>query len=116
MGTRNLADYQMEIHEFTSTTVVMVAGGYPGEYQKGHKIVGLEEAGKGNKSIIFHAGTKLSESGEVLTNGGRVMAVTGIGQNLDLALQNAYQTVSEICWDDLYFRKDIGQDIINLKK
>jgi phosphoribosylamine---glycine ligase len=116
MGTRKLADYQMEIHEFTSTTVVMVAGGYPGEYQKGQKIVGLEVAGKGNKSIIFHAGTKLNDSGEVLTNGGRVMAVTGIGHNLELALQNAYQTVSEICWDDLYFRKDIGQDIINLKK
>lgn len=116
MGTRKLSDYQMEIHEFTSTTVVMVAGGYPGEYQKGHKIIGLEVAGKGNNSIIFHAGTKLNDSGEVLTNGGRVMAVTGIGHNLELALQNAYQTVSEICWDDLYFRKDIGQDIINLKK
>ena len=116
MGTRNLSEYNMEIHEFTSTTVVMVAGGYPGEYQKGLKIVGLDKAGKDNKSIIFHAGTKLGNSGETLTNGGRVMAVTGIGENIDLALKNAYQTVSEICWDDLYFRKDIGQDIINLKK
>ncbi|WP_373496590.1 phosphoribosylamine--glycine ligase [Aquiflexum sp.] len=114
MGTRNLSDYQMEIHEFTSTTVVMVAGGYPGDYKKGHEIIGLDKANKGNKSIIFHAGTKLGDSGEVLTNGGRVMAVTGIGQNLDLALQNAYLTVSEICWEDLYFRKDIGQDILNL--
>jgi phosphoribosylamine---glycine ligase len=115
MGTRNLSEYQMDIHEFTSTTVVMVAGGYPGEYKKGHEIIGLEKANKGNKSIVFHAGTTLSDSGKVLTNGGRVMAVTGIGQNLDLALQNAYQTVSEICWEDLYFRKDIGQDILNLK-
>lgn len=116
MGTRNLLDYQIEIHEFTSTTVVMVAGGYPGEYNKGDEIVGLDTAGKGNKSIIFHAGTKLGKSGEVLTNGGRVMAITGIGANMDLALQNTYQTVSEICWKDLYFRKDIGQDILNLNK
>ncbi|WP_194975287.1 phosphoribosylamine--glycine ligase [Aquiflexum lacus] len=115
VGTRNLSDYHMEIHEFTSTTVVMVAGGYPGAYEKGHEIIGLDKANKGNKSIIFHAGTQLSDSGKVLTNGGRVMAVTGIGPNLDLALQNAYQTVSEICWEDLYFRKDIGQDILNLK-
>ncbi|WP_373520999.1 phosphoribosylamine--glycine ligase [Aquiflexum sp.] len=116
MGTKNLSDYEMEIHEFTSTTVVMVAGGYPGDYKKGNEIIGLGTAGKDNKSIVFHAGTKLGDSGKVLTNGGRVMAVTGIGPNLDLALQNAYQTVSEICWDDLYFRKDIGQDILSLKK
>lgn len=116
MGTRNLSGYKLEIHDFTSTTVVMVAGGYPGDYKKGKEITGLDEAGKDNKSIVFHAGTKIGDTGEVLTNGGRVMAVTGIGQNLESALQNAYHTVSEICWDDLYFRKDIGQDIINLNK
>lgn len=116
MGTKNLSEYQLEIQDFTTATVVMVAGGYPGEYKKGFEIIGLETAGKENKSIIFHAGTNLDDSGRVLTNGGRVMAITGIGINLNGALQNAYQTVSEICWEDLYFRKDIGQDILDLKK
>lgn len=116
IGTKNLSSYKIEIHDFASTTVVMVAGGYPEEYKKGNQIAGLDKAGKGNKSIIFHAGTKLGDSGGILTNGGRVMAITGIGHDLETALMNAYQTVSEVCWDDLYFRKDIGQDILNLNK
>lgn len=116
IGTKSLSSYQLEIHDFNSTTIVMVAGGYPEDYKKGNQIAGLDEAGKGNKSIIFHAGTKLGESGEILTNGGRVLAITGIGQGLETALMHAYQTVSEICWDDLYFRRDIGQDILDLNK
>lgn len=116
IGTKTLSSYKIEIQDITSTTVVMVAGGYPEDYKKGSQIVGLDKAGKGNKSIIFHAGTKLGDSGEVLTNGGRVIAITGLGHDLEAALFNAYQTVSEICWDDLYFRRDIGKDILDLNK
>ncbi|SIS69748.1 phosphoribosylamine--glycine ligase [Belliella pelovolcani] len=116
MGTRQLDQYKIELESFTSTTIVMVAGGYPGDYRKGDNISGLEHLGKDNTALIFHAGTKLNEKNEVLTNGGRVMAITGIGHNVQEALANAYETVSGICWDDLYFRKDIGQDILRLQK
>jgi phosphoribosylamine---glycine ligase len=116
MGTRQLDQYKIELESFTSTTVVMVAGGYPGDYRKGDNISGLEHLGKDNTALIFHAGTKLNEKNEVLTNGGRVMAITGIGHDVQEALANAYETVSGICWDDLYFRKDIGQDILRLQK
>lgn len=116
MGTMQLEKYTIELESFTTTTVVLVAGGYPEAYRKGDKITGLENAGKDNKALVFHAGTILGSEGEVLTNGGRVMAITGIGTNVEFALENAYKNVAEICWDDLYFRKDIGQDILRLTK
>lgn len=111
MGTLNLEHYPFDLHEFTATTVVMVAGGYPGDYEKGNKIDGLNIVNE-NKSIVFHAGTKLNPLGEIITNGGRVLAVTGLGDSVEDALQNAYNVVSKIHWKDSYFRKDIGQDIL----
>lgn len=90
-----------------STTVVMVAEGYPGSYEKGEIIQGLDN---GNGAMVFHAGTKL-DKGEIVTNGGRVLAVTGKGKTLDEAREAAYKTVSSIHWDGLYFRKDIGEDL-----
>lgn len=116
MGTFNLENYTFNLHQFTTTTIVMVAGGYPGDYEKGNKIEGLDNILPDNKSVIFHAGTKLGPDGEIVTNGGRVLAITGIGNEVEEALRNGYETVSKICWKDLYFRKDIGQDIINLLK
>ena len=116
MGTKQLDQYKIELESFTTTTVVMVAGGYPGDYRKGDKISGLDRFGNNNTALIFHAGTTLNEKNEVLTNGGRVMAITGIGHDVQQALVNAYEAVSGICWDDLYFRKDIGQDILRLQK
>ncbi|RPA68340.1 phosphoribosylamine--glycine ligase [Cyclobacteriaceae bacterium YHN15] len=113
MGTFNLENYPFELHEFTTTTVVMVAGGYPGDYEKGNKIDGLNIVNK-NKAIVFHAGTKLNSLGEIITNGGRVLAITGMGNSVEDALQNAYNVVSEIHWKDRYFRKDIGQDILKI--
>jgi phosphoribosylamine---glycine ligase len=115
MGTLNLEHYPLDLHEFTSTTIVMVAGGYPGEYEKGNKIDGLKDI-ENNKAMVFHAGTKLNSSGEVITNGGRVLAITGIGDSVEDALHNAYEVVSKIHWKDNYFRKDIGQDILKLVK
>ncbi len=90
-----------------TATVVMVAEGYPGSYDKGKIINGLEEI---TGSVVFHAGTKSSEAGTV-TNGGRVLAVTGQGKTLDDAIAEAYKGVSRIHWDGLYYRKDIGQDL-----
>lgn len=101
------------ISEETATTVVMVSGGYPGSYAKGNAISGIDSV---ESATVFHAGTKLGEAGEVLTNGGRVLALTGKGDSVEKALENAYNGVAQIAWKDEYHRKDIGQDILKLLK
>ncbi|MCH6235216.1 phosphoribosylamine--glycine ligase [Cognataquiflexum rubidum] len=116
MGTGKLDSYLLETASNTCTTVVLVAGGYPGDYEKGKKIIGLDPHESSSKSIVFHAGTKISDSGEILTNGGRVLAITGMGEDIASALENAYTKAAEVCWDGVYYRKDIGQDILNLIK
>ena len=97
----------------TATTVVMVAGGYPEAYEKGKEISGIEKV---NEATVFHAGTQLNASNQVLTNGGRVLAVTGMGESVEKALENAYNGVNKISWQDEYHRTDIGQDILKLLK
>jgi phosphoribosylamine--glycine ligase len=108
-----LKDYSLEISPDYATTVVMVSGGYPGSYQKGHPISLPDNA---ENAIIFHAGTGRKETGELTNQGGRVIAVTGRGKDLEESLQNTFQTVNKISWKDHYFRKDIGQDILKLIK
>ncbi len=103
----------IETHSQTASTVVMVAGGYPDKYGKGDQISGLNT--KTESAIVFHAGTKKSANDEVVTAGGRVLNVTGIGDNLEEALQNAYKKVQEISWENAYFRRDIGQDLLALE-
>ncbi len=110
-ASRNLAGKTIQITKKTAATVVMVAGGYPNEYEKGNVISGLGEHDKG---IIFQAGTK-SVGGDIVTNGGRVLAVTSFGGNLQEALKNSYDRMEGIQWKDVYFRKDIGQDLLNYK-
>jgi phosphoribosylamine--glycine ligase len=102
---------QVEIDSNHAVTVALVSGGYPGDYQKGKPINGLEA---GNNELIFHAGTKNS-SGKLVTEGGRVLAVTGKGESLEQARQQAYEKASKIDWEGLYFRKDIGIDLLNYK-
>jgi phosphoribosylamine--glycine ligase len=116
MGTGSLNSYELEIADHTCTTVVLVAGGYPGDYEKGKQIEGLHTSENSKNSILFHAGTKISDSGEICTNGGRVLAITGIGEDISSALENAYSRASEVCWDGIYYRKDIGQDVLELIK
>lgn len=106
LGT--LDDIVLEIDNKTASTVVMVAGGYPDSYQKGEVIHGLDL--EVQNAMVFHAGTKHSGK-EVVTNGGRVLAVTGLGDSMDEALNQAYDLVSKIHWKDVYFRKDIGHDL-----
>jgi phosphoribosylamine--glycine ligase len=103
---------EFELDPRTAATVVMVAGGYPGSYPKGDVINGLDALLE--DSIVFHAGTK-ANNGKIVTNGGRVLAVTGIGQNMQEALDKSYHLASKIEWKNVYFRKDIGQDLVALE-
>ncbi|HSF54451.1 MAG TPA: phosphoribosylamine--glycine ligase [Algoriphagus sp.] len=111
IATGTLSEYELKISPDYSTTVVMVSGGYPGSYEKGFPI-SLPSAVEG--SYIFHAGTIKNSAGEIVNQGGRVIAVTGFGKGLDEALQNAFSTVGQISWEKAYYRKDIGQDILKL--
>ena len=88
--------------------IVMASGGYPGEYQTGKVIGGLEQAGKGSDAIVFHAGTKRSDQG-IVTAGGRVLGVTGLGETLPAAIDAAYAAVSEISFEGAHYRRDIGR-------
>lgn len=108
-GKLDQVDFSIDTE--AATTVVMVSGGYPGSYEKGHSILGIESV---NDGIVFHAGTKIDSNEEVVTNGGRVLAVTGKGKSVEKALENAYNGVAQIKWQDEYHRKDIGQDILKL--
>ena len=110
-ATGNLDNVSIKVSDKTAVTVVMVAGGYPDKYVKGDVISGLENVDE--HTIIFHAGTKQSDK-EIITNGGRVLAVTALGDNIHEALDYAYDMVPKIFWSDVYFRKDIGQDLIRL--
>lgn len=101
----------LEVHDDYAVTVALVSGGYPGEYETGKVIHGLQQQ---TESIIFHAGSS-THNNEVLTHGGRVLAVSGKGHTLEQARAHAYKTVSGISWDGLYYRKDIGQDLLNYK-
>ncbi len=86
--------------------LVLASGGYPLDYKKGYPISGLEEAGK--TAVVFHAGTKLGEHGEYLTNGGRVLGVTALGDTLEQAIANAYAAAKPISFPGMHFRTDIG--------
>jgi phosphoribosylamine--glycine ligase len=86
--------------------VVLAAGGYPDSYAKGIEIAGLDDA-KGDSQKVFHAGTRASD-GKVLTNGGRVLCATALGDSVAAAQTSAYELASHISWDDLYFRTDIA--------
>ena len=91
--------------------VVMAAGGYPGDYEKGKKVTGLEEAESIQDVIVFHAGTK-SKNGDIVTNGGRVLGVTALGRTIDDAKAKAYRAVDKIKFDGAYCRRDIADKAI----
>ena len=102
-----LNEVSLEIDERSATTVMIVSGGYPEEYEKGKEILGLDKV---EGSLVFHAGTKL-ENGKVVTNGGRVLAVTSFGNNFQDAIKKTYQNIDKLHFDKMYFRKDIGFDL-----
>ena len=89
--------------------VVLASGGYPGNYQRGKVINGLDRVGDSENIIVFHAGTKKLENGSVVTNGGRVLGVSALGSNIKEAIDNAYKAVNLIEFENMQFRKDIGK-------
>lgn len=102
-----LNSIELEIDERTATTVMLVSGGYPQAYKKGIEINGIEDV---EDSIVYHAGTQLKE-GKILTNGGRVMAITSFGSDFREGLSKSYQNIKNINFDNMYYRKDIGFDL-----
>ena len=109
VAENNLAGASLEISDDTAATVVLVSEGYPGSYEKGVQIQGLD---KDYTSHIFHAGTTLSsQAGEVVTSGGRVLAITSVAPELNEALALSYSTASEISYRGKTLRRDIGFDL-----
>lgn len=106
-----LDGYQLDISKKFASTVVMVSDGYPGSYEKNKSIQGLADV---TNALVIHAGTK-QHGYEILTNGGRVLAVTGSGDSLEDALKASYHGVENISWEGAYYRKDIGKDILRLQ-
>lgn len=100
-------------HRETSVTVVMVSGGYPGDYARGKTIHGLDAPA--TQALIFHAGTKVAGP-DVVTDGGRVLAVTGRGDSMKEASNHAYAVTHGINWEGVYFRKDISVDLQSLDR
>ena len=108
VANQNLGEKSFSITSKTATTVMLVSGGYPEAYEKNKEINGIENI---NESIVFHAGTSLKED-KVLTNGGRVMAITSFGENIQEALDKSYSSIEKIHFDKMNFRKDIGFDLL----
>jgi phosphoribosylamine--glycine ligase len=107
-ATGTLGQPSIKVSSRAAVTVVMAAGGYPGDFEKNLPISGLETP---NSALCFHAGTR-QQNHTILTQGGRVLAITGTGHNTQEARQQAYEAIAHISWPNAYFRKDIGLDIL----
>jgi phosphoribosylamine--glycine ligase len=107
VANEKLDQIALEVDERSATTIMVVSGGYPEEFEKGKVITGLENI---TESIVFHAGTRL-ENNQVLSNGGRVLTVTSYGDNFEEAIKKSYQNIAKLQFDKMYFRRDIGNDL-----
>lgn len=107
VAAKNLNEAEIEIDGDTAVTVMLVSGGYPEAYEKGKEIKGIEDV---EGSLVFHAGTK-ELNGKIITNGGRVLAVTSFGSDYKEALKKSYQNVDKLHFDKMYYRKDLGFDL-----
>lgn len=105
-GTLN--EVTLEIDSRSATTIVVVSGGYPEHFEKGKIISGIENV---SESIVFHAGTK-TDNAKIVSNGGRVLAVTSYGDTFQNAIKKSYQSIEKLHFDTMYYRKDIGFDLI----
>jgi len=104
---QKLNEVSIEIDERAATTVMLVSGGYPEAYEKGKVILGISDV---EDSIVFHAGTTL-KNGEVITNGGRVLAITSLDMDYKKALKKSYQNIEKLHFDTMNYRSDIGFDL-----
>jgi phosphoribosylamine---glycine ligase len=107
MSRQKLSEVAFEIDERSATTVMLVSGGYPEDYEKGKVITGLDAV---EGSLVFHAGTTLKD-GEVVSAGGRVIAVTSYDNDFKEAIKKSYQNIDKLHFDKMYYRKDIGFDL-----
>ena len=97
----------LKIDERSAATIMLVSGGYPEEYEKGKEINGLESV---KESIVFHAGT-IEKEGKVVTNGGRVLAVTSLDSDFREAIKKSYQNIEKLSFNRMNYRRDIGFDL-----
>ena len=104
----NLESRQLEFDERSAVCVMLVSGGYPGHYEKGKVISGIPDV---QGSVVFHAGTALNADREVITAGGRVIAVSSYGKNKEEALAKSFTEAQKIQFEGKYFRRDIGADL-----
>ncbi|SHL69428.1 phosphoribosylamine--glycine ligase [Flavobacterium chilense] len=108
VANQKLEDFTLEVDPRSATTIMVVSGGYPEDFEKGKNITGLENI---TDSIVFHAGTKL-DGDNVVSNGGRVLTVTSYGDDFQQAIKKSYQNIDKLNFDKMYFRKDIGFDLL----
>jgi phosphoribosylamine--glycine ligase len=106
-GEKKLSEMKVEFDDRTVTTVMLVSGGYPGSYEKGKEISGIEKV---EDSVVFHAGTR-KEGDHTVTSGGRVIAVSSFGKTMEEALGKSYHNAGKIDFEGKYYRKDIGFDL-----
>ena len=107
VANEKLDEKTLEVDSQSAATIMVVSGGYPEEYVNGKVISGIETV---TDSIVFHAGTK-ADNGQIISNGGRVLAVTSLGTNFEEAIKKSYQSIDKLHFDTMYFRKDIGFDL-----
>ncbi len=107
----NLGDVKCEDEAFAAATVIAVSGGYPEAYGKGYEITGDLSP---ENALLFHAGTRRDEHGRLVTSGGRVIAVTAVGEDLPEALARSYEALSHIAFEGMDYRRDIGRDVLSM--
>ena len=107
VANQSLDQIDLEIDERSAATVMLVSGGYPEEYKKGFEITGLKTI---SDSIVFHAGTSIIDN-RIVSNGGRVLAITSLENSIELAIKKSYQNINKLHFDKMYYRKDIGFDL-----
>jgi phosphoribosylamine--glycine ligase len=108
MVNKRLDRVKIEWDARAALCLVLAAGGYPGEYKKGLPIAGLESAGAQPDVMVFHSGTAVRDD-RIVTNGGRVLGVTALGDDVARAIDKAYEAARLIHWEGIYYRKDIGR-------